>query len=87
MLESLFLQTICPEPRKSDAFHLAVNLIDRYLGYNPPSTEGEFKIVACACSMISMKLRRARKECLNYDMIRPHFWDLSELEVEVSRSV
>ncbi len=79
-------QTIFPEPqpRKSDVFHLAANLIDRYLGYYPPSTEGEFRTVASACTMISVKLRRSREEALSYDSLRPHFYDISEKEVRVS---
>ncbi len=83
-----YLQTIFPEPqpRKSDVFHLAANLMDRYLGYYPPSTEGEFRTVASACTMISVKLRRSREETLgfSYESLRPHFYDISEKEVRVS---
>ncbi len=81
-----YLQTIFPEPqpRKSDVFHLAANLMDRYLGYYPPSTEGEFRTVASACTMISVKLRRSREETLSYESLRPHFYDISEKEVKVS---
>lgn len=79
-------QAVCPQPKKSDAFHLAVNLMDRFLGYKPPSDDEQFRTVACACTMISMKIRRARKECLSNDMLRKHFYGISEKKVKVRES-
>jgi len=74
---------VCQEPRKSDVYHLAVNLLDRYLSYETVESEREFLAISGASAMISMKIRRARKECLNYDQLRYHF-SISERSIRVS---
>lgn len=76
-------QAVCQEPRKSDVYHLAVNLLDRYLSYETVESEREFLAISGASAMISMKIRRARKECLNYDQLRYHF-SISERSIRVS---
>ncbi len=68
-------------------YHLAVNLLDRYLSYETIKTEEDFLAVAGGCSMISLKIRRARKECLNYDQLRHHFYGISERKIRVSLTV
>lgn len=82
----LNLQAIFPEPqpRKSDVFHLAANLLDRYLGYHPPSTEGEFRTVAMACTMISVKLRMSREEVFGPSSLQHIFYDVLQNDVIVS---
>ncbi len=88
VLLSFPLQAIFPEPqpRKSDVFHLAANLLDRYLGYYPPSTEGEFRTVAWACTMISGKLRLSREESLEQSCLGHIFYDVSVEDVKVSKT-
>ena len=69
----------------SDVFHLAVNLMDRYLGYVPAKTEVEYWATAGACTMISLKIRRARRECLNYKHLQAYFCGIPERSIRVSR--
>ena len=83
MINICYLQAVCPEPRKSDCYHLAVNLMDRYLGYRTPKIE-ELPAIVCACTMISLKLRRATKECLSYHQLRCCFHSISEQNIRVS---
>ncbi len=37
--------------------------------------------------MISLKIRRARKECLSYDQLRDHFYGIPERHIRVSPSL
>ena len=77
------MQAICPEPRKSDCYHLIVNLLDRFLGYREPKIE-ELPMIVTACAMISLKLRRATQECLSYQQLRYYFSNVSEQNIRVS---
>lgn len=65
-------------------FHLAVNLMDRYLGYVPAKNESDYWAAAGACIMISLKIRRAQRECLNYRHLQAHFSGISERNIRVS---
>ena len=78
------MQAVCQDPRRSDVYHLAVNLLDRYLSYETVKAERDFLAVSGACAMISMKIRGARKECLNYDQLRYYFTS-SERSIRVSQ--
>lgn len=75
---------MCQGPGGSDVYHLAANLLDRYLLYKtaPPK---DFDGVAGACAMISMKIRRARKECrsLSYERLS-YYFKVSERDIRVS---
>ena len=77
---------MCPEPKKSDCYQLAVNLMDRYLGYRTPKIE-ELPVIVCASTMIGLKLRRATKECLSYHQLRCYFDGISEQNIRVSLCV
>lgn len=77
-------QVLCTYHQNSDVFHLAVNLLDRYLGYVPARSEGEYWAAAGACTMISLKIRRAQRECLNYRHLQAYFCGVSERNVRVS---
>lgn len=77
MLESIY-EALFPN---SDVFHLAVNLMDRYLSYMPAKSESEYWATAGASTMISMKIRRARRECLNYKHLQAHFSGISERHI------
>ena len=79
----LHQQSVYSDPRKSDCYQLAVNLLDRYLGYRKPKIE-ELPVIVCACTMISMKLRRATKECLSYQQLHCYFSGVSEENIRVS---
>ena len=65
-------------------YHLAVNLIDRYLSFESIKSEKDFYATSAACAMISLKIRRAREECLSYDHLRYHFGSVSESRIQVS---
>ena len=82
----IFSQVVCPEPRKSDCYHLTVNLLDRYLGYRKPKV-GELPAIIGACTMISMKLRRSTRECLSYQQLRYHFSNISEQNIRVCKKM
>lgn len=84
MLEVIYEAVCHSNPRGSDVYHLAVNLLDRYLSYERIESEKVFHAIAGACAMISMKIRRARKECLNYEQLRYYFHNLSERNIRVS---
>lgn len=75
---------MCQGPRASDVYHLAANLLDRYLLYKT-SPQKDFDGVAGACAMISMKIRRARKECrsLSYERLS-YYFKVSERDIRVS---
>ena len=75
------LQAVCQGPRGSDVYHLAANLLDRYLLYE--TAPKDFEGVAGACAMISMKIRRARKECPSYEQLR-YYFRVSERQIRVS---
>ena len=78
------LQALCQAPRRSDVYHLTVNLLDRYLSYEVVKSEEDFQAIAAGCTMISMKIRRARKECISYDQLRCHFGgNISERKIRV----
>lgn len=81
MLEVIYEAVCHSNPRGSDVYHLAVNLLDRYLSYERIESEKVFHAIAGACAMISMKIRRARKECLNYEQLRYYFHNLSERNI------
>ena len=68
-------------------FHLAVNLMDRYLSQVQLESESDYTATAVACTMISLKIRRARRECLNYDNLKHHFRGTSEKNIRVSISL
>jgi len=78
-----FMQAVC-SPLNSDVFHLAVNLMDRYLSHVQLESEADYTATAVACTMISHKIRRARRECLNYDNLKHHFRGTSEKNIRVS---
>lgn len=67
----------------SDVFHLAVNLLDRYHSYVPAKSEAEYRATAGACTMISLKIRRARRECLSYESLKVHFRVIREESIRV----
>ena len=58
--------------------------MDRYLSYVPAKSEAEYYATAAACTMISLKIRRARRECLNYKHLQAHFSGISETNIRVS---
>jgi hypothetical protein len=74
MLERMH-EALCPglEVSRSDVYHLAVNLMDRFLSYENVKSEKDLYATSAACAMISLKILRAREECLNYDYLRYHF--------------
>ena len=82
----VYPQALCPESEasRSDVYHLAVNLLDRYLSYESMESEKEFYATSAACAMISLKIRRAREECLSYEHLRYHFFSVSESRIKVS---
>lgn len=57
------------------------------MGYVPAKSEGEYWAVAGACTMISLKIRRARRECFNYRYLQVHFNGTSERVIRVSSAV
>lgn len=65
-------------------YHLAVNLMDRYLSFERIKSEKDFYATSAACAMISLKIRRATEECLNYEHLRYHFCSVSESRIRVS---
>ena len=66
-------------------YQLSVNLLDRYLSYHTVHSEQDLKASAAACTMIAMKIRRAREECLSYCRLCGHFSLVSEDFIKVSR--
>ena len=58
--------------------------MDRYLSYVPVKSEEECWAVAGACTIISLKIRRAERECLNYRHLQAHFSGISERDIRVS---
>ena len=65
-------------------YHLAVNLMDRYLSFESIKSEKDFYATSAACAMISLKIRRATEECLSYEHLRYHFCSVSESRIRVS---
>ncbi len=61
--------------------------MDRYLSYVPARAESDYWATAGACTMISLKIRRARRECLNYKHLQAHFNGISERNIRVSVGV
>ena len=58
--------------------------MDRYLSQVPMKSEADYRATAVACTLISLKIRRARKECLNYQNLKIHFRGTSEKSIRVS---
>lgn len=58
--------------------------MDRYLSYAPANPESDSWAIAGACTMISLKIRRAKRECLNYRHLQAHFGGISENNIRVS---
>lgn len=79
------LQALCPgsEVTRSDVYHLAVNLMDRFLSYETLKSEKDLYATSAACAMISLKILRAREECLSYDYLRYHFHRVPESRIRV----
>jgi hypothetical protein len=82
MLETMH-KALCPglEVSRSDVYHLAVNLMDRFLSYENVKSERDLCATSAACAMISLKILRAREECLSYDYLRSHFDRVPESKI------
>lgn len=82
MLEIMH-RALCPgsEVTRSDVYHLAVNLMDRFLSYETLKSEKDLYATSAACAMISLKILRAREECLSYDYLRYHFHRVPESRI------
>ena len=84
-------QALCPAGEvnrsDSDVYHLAVNLMDRFLSYESVKSEKDFYATSAASAMISLKIRRAREECLSYEHLRYHFGSVPETRIRVSKRV
>ncbi len=77
-------QALSRGPRESDVYHLAVNLLDRYLSYETIKTEEHFLAVAGGCSMISLKIRRANARTLYRNCCKSHRERLVEIPLTTS---
>ena len=60
--------------------------MDRFLSYENVKSENDLYATSAACAMISLKILRAREECLNYDYLRHHFNRVSEPRIRVRRN-
>ena len=78
-------QALCQDARqRNDVYQLAVNLFDRYLSRQALVSETELQALTAACAMVSLKIRRARRECLSYYQLLYHFHGVSEKSIMVS---
>lgn len=59
--------------------------MDRYLSYENVKSERDLCATSAACAMISVKILRAREECLSYDDVQYHFDNVSESRIRVSK--
>lgn len=81
----LHMQALCQdEQQRNDVYQLAVNLFDRYLSRRALVSEKELQALTAACAMVSLKIRRARRECLSYYQLLNHFHGVSEKSIMVS---
>lgn len=76
-LEIMF-EAVCQDASRNDVYQLSVNLLDRYLSYHTVRSEQDLRATAAACTMIAMKIRRSREECLSYRHFCRHFSLASE---------
>ena len=60
--------------------------MERYCSEVPIDSPSTYLKVAAACSIISMKIRNAGKDCMTYDGLEHHFPNTSALGVKVSIS-
>ena len=58
--------------------------MDRFLSYENVKSEQDLCATSAGCAMISLKILRAREECLSYDYLRYHFEHVSESRIRVS---
>ena len=59
--------------------------MDRFLSYENVKSHRDLCATSAACAMISLKLLRAREECMNYDYLRSYFDRVPELRIRVSK--
>lgn len=81
-LEVIF-EAVCQDASRNDVYQLSVNLLDRYLSYRTVHSERDLRVTAAACTMIAMKIRRAREECLTYHHLCRHFSLVSDDIIKV----
>ncbi|KAL5475838.1 hypothetical protein EMCRGX_G025707 [Ephydatia muelleri] len=81
-LEIIF-EAVCQDSSRNDVYQLSVNLLDRYLSYHTVHSEQDLRASAAACTMIAMKIRRAREECISYRHLCAHFSLVSEDVIKV----